>query len=373
MEQQFKRMMRVPPYRLLVRADFRMKRVLVRVDFNVPADDGKIEDTRRIDAAVPTLKKILERGAKEINIICHFGRPEGVDKKFSTVAIAKVLAERLKVKFDPKPQKTAQKSPALKTYYQLGDKFRLFENLRYDPREEENSLEFARELATLGDVFVQDAFANIHREHTSMVKLQEVLPTYAGLLVEREINFLFRFLAVPEKPFVVIIGGAKIEDKLPVIKSLSQKSDAVLIGGATANEWILDHHEKTGNVFLPSDGVNKFGAIVPMNEQTIKNGVFDIGPQTILLYKSILATAKTIFWNGNLGVTENKRFVHGTFELARYIAKLKAEKVASGGNTADVIDELKLNDRFDFISTGGGATSDLISGKKLTALEMLLK
>lgn len=373
MADNFKKIMRVPSHRLLARADFRGKRVLVRVDFNVPVKDGKVEDTRRIDAEIPTLKKILERGAKEINIICHFGRPAGVDKKFSTAPIAKILAEKLKVKFDPKPQKTTQKSPALKSYYQLGDKFRLFENLRFDPREEKNSSEFARELAELGDVFVQDAFANIHRKHTSMVKLQEILPTYAGLLVEREINFLFRFLAAPEKPFVAIIGGAKIEDKLPVIEALSKKADAVLIGGATANEWILDHHKKTGNVFLPSDGINKLGAIVPINEQTIKNGIFDIGPQTLLLYKSILATAKTIFWNGNLGMTENKRFVHGTYELTRYIAKLKAEKVASGGNTADVIDYLKLNDRFDFISTGGSATSDLITGKKLPALEMLLK
>jgi phosphoglycerate kinase len=206
-----------------------------------------------------------------------------------------------------------------------------------------------------------------------MVAVAKILPTYAGLLVEKEVNSLFRLLYQPKEPFVAIIGGAKVKDKLPVIEALSKKVQAVIVGGKTANEWILEGHKRTGNIYLPTDGINKQGSIVPINEQTLKAGIFDIGPQTIMLYKSIISSAKTVFWNGNLGMTENKRFIHGTYEIARFIAKLRLEKVASGGNTAEVIDELKLQDQFNFISTGGGATDDFIIGKKMPALEILLK
>jgi 3-phosphoglycerate kinase len=147
----------------------------------------------------------------------------------------------------------------------------------------------------------------------------------------------------------------------------------VLLGGKTANEYLLEGHPKTGNIYFPSDGLNKLGSIVPINEQTLKSGVFDIGPQTVMLYKSILSSAKTIFINGNMGMSETKRFAYGTFELCRYVAKLKADKVASGGNTIEVIDELDLQDSFSFISTGGGATSELITGRHLPVLEKLLK
>lgn len=365
--------MRLPSHRQLKRADFRGKKVLVRFDLNVPIEGGKILDDSRILAALPTLKKIIERGAKQVNIICHLGRPIGLDKNFSTIYIADELSKLFRSKNKAKKIETDEKSPALKHYYQITDKINLFENLRFDSREEKNSTEFAKELAGLGDVFVQDAFANIHRAHTSMVKLQECLPTFAGLLLEKEINVLFRLLSIAEKPFVVIIGGVKIEDKIPIIESLSQKADAVLVGGVTGNEWVAQNLPTKENIFLPNDGVNKFGAIVPVTKETVKNGVFDIGPQTILLFKGILSSAKTVFWNGNLGMTENKRFIHGTNEIARFVAKIKAEKVASGGNTADVIDDLGLREAFNFISTGGGATSDLICGKKLPALEMLLK
>jgi phosphoglycerate kinase len=190
--------------------------------------------------------------------------------------------------------------------------------------------------------------------------------------VEKEINALFKILHNPEHPFVAIIGGAKIEDKLEVITSLSKRADAVLIGGMTANEWILDNHPKSDNIYLPTDGVNKAGAIVLPGKDTVKAGIFDIGPETIMLYKSILSSAKTVFWNGNLGMTEERKFVHGTYEIARFISRMKAEKVASGGNTAEVIHEIELEDQFDFISTGGGATSDLIAGKKMPVIDKLL-
>lgn len=374
MAEQSKRILRIPNHRQLIRADFKGKKVLIRFDFNVPIEDDKVGDAKRIDAALPTLRKILEKGAETISIICHLGRPDGKEQpEFSVAPIAKILCEDLNVRFNPKPVVTGSKYASLNKYFEIGKYIRLYENLRFDKEEEKNDTAFTRELAGLGDVFIQDAFANIHREHASMVGVEKILPTYAGLLVEKEINNLFRLLSSPKEPFVAIIGGAKVSDKLPIIEALSKNAKAVIVGGKTANEWILDHHPKTGNIYFPVDGVNKFGSIVPINEQTLNAGIFDIGPQSIMLYKSILSSAKTIFWNGNLGMTENKRFVHGTFEIARYIAKLQVEKVASGGNTAEVIDQLKLAGHFNFVSTGGGATSDFIIGKKLPALEILLK
>lgn len=374
MAESSRRIVRIPSHRQLSRADFRNKRVLVRVDFNVPIENGEIEDVERITAAMPTVKKCLERGAAEVNIVTHLGRPKSAnDKEFSTAILAKKVGELLREKNPPKAGKTDIDSLALNSFYQVGPKVRLFENLRYDSGEEKNSVTFAKKLALLGDVCVIDAFANLHREHASMMAVQSLLPTFAGLLVEKEVNSLFSLLNNPDHPFICVIGGAKVEDKMPIMEALSDLADTIIIGGMTANEYILKGHVKGEKIFLPMDGINKVGAIVPINEQTLKAGVFDIGPQTIMLYKSILSSAKTIFWNGNLGMSENKRYVHGTYEIARFIAKLKAQKVVSGGNTAQVIDELKIADRFSFISTGGGATSTFISGEKMPALEMLLK
>jgi phosphoglycerate kinase len=371
---QFKRIVRIPSHRQISRVDLRSKRVLLRVDFNVPVENGQIEDVKRIWAALPTIKKCLERGAAEVNIVSHFGRPKNSrDEAFSTKIIAKKLSEIMREKRAPRQGVSDIDSPALARFYQITPKVRLFENLRFDPGEEKNSAHFAKQLSALGDICVIDAFANLHRNHASMVAIQDFLPTYAGLLVEREVNVLFRLLNQPERPFVCIVGGAKVEDKLPIIEAFSESADAVLIGGMTANEYILQEHPKGENIFLPNDGINKVGGIVPINQQTLKSGIFDIGPQTIMLYKSVLSSAKTIFWNGNMGMSENKRYVHGTFEIARFISKLKADKIASGGNTVEVIDELNLADRFSFLSTGGGATSDFVAGKKLPALERLLK
>ena len=367
-----KRIIRIPSYRQIKRADFRGKRVLVRLDLNVPIENGKILDTKRIEASVPTIKKIMERGAKEINIICHLGRPTKIDKNLSVEIIAREIAKHLRSK-QIKKINTNLQSPALKTAYDVYRGIRLFENLRFDKREEQNSTAFAKELATLGDVFVLDAFANIHRQHASMDKLQDELTTFAGILMEKEINGLFRILYAPERPFVAIIGGAKYEDKIPIINSLSQRCEAVLVGGKTANEMILEGGTNSPNIFLPSDGISKSGALVEMNKEQIRVGVFDIGPKTIMHYKNILSSAKTVFFNGNLGMTENKKFVHGTNELVRYSANLQINAVASGGNTTDIIYDLNLEDGFDFISTGGGATSDLIAGRKLPVLDKLLK
>ncbi|MDH4358677.1 MAG: phosphoglycerate kinase [Candidatus Berkelbacteria bacterium] len=369
-----KRIVRVPPHRQISKADFRLKRVLIRFDLNVPVEKGEVQDEKRIEAAMPTLKKVMERGAKEIIVISHLGRPEGKRRdEFSLRPVAQIIAKRLRSRVKPKKIETEIDSPALKEYFELTPRVKLFENLRFDPGEESNSASFAKKLASLADIFVQDAFANIHREHTSMVGLPELLPTYAGLLLEKEVYHLMKILNNPDRPFVTLIGGAKVADKLPIIEAFSKIAEAVLVAGKTANEYILEGHPRTGDIYLPTDGISKLGSIVPINEQTLKSGIFDVGPQTIMLYKSILASAKTIFWNGNLGMTENKRFIHGTYEIARFIGKLKAHKVASGGNTDEVISALNLTDQYSFVSTGGGATSDFIAGKKLLALELLLR
>lgn len=372
MAESFKRIIRIPSRREIEHAAIAGKKILARFDFNLPVSDGKIEDEERIDLAIPTIKYILSKNPRELNIVTHFGRPESEkDTDFSTLVIAKIIAKKLGKKSPSKKDIEGQKSPALKNCYSF-ENINVFENLRFDKREELNDRVFAAELAQFGDLFIQDAFANAHRTHTSMVALQKMLPTYAGHLLKKEVNTLFKIVNASNRPLVAVIGGAKIEDKLPIIEALSKIADSVIVGGRTANEWIMDKHPRTGNVYLPIDGVGKNGAIAPINEQTLKSGIFDIGPQTIMLYKSILASAKTVFWNGNLGLTEEKKFAHGTNEIARFMSKLKAETIVSGGNTVQVVNDLKIADSFSFISSGGGATSDFISGKKLPALELLL-
>lgn len=373
MADSFKRIIRIPSHREIEHAPITGRRVLARFDFNLPVSDGKVEDEKRIDLAIPTIKYILSKNPKELNIITHFGRPKSSkDTDFSTLVIAKKIAKKLGKRSPSKKEIEGQKSPTLATCYSFAN-INVFENLRFDGREEANDQAFAKELAEFGDILIQDAFANIHRSHTSMVALQRKLPTYAGILLKKEVNTLFKIINVPDRPFVAIIGGAKIEDKLPVIEALSKIADSVIVGGKTANEWIMDKQPRTGNIYLPTDGVGKNGSITPINEQTLKSGIFDIGPQTIMLYKSILASAKTVFWNGNLGLTEEKKFAHGTNEIARFISKLKAETIVSGGNTVQVVDDLGIGESFDFLSSGGGATSDFIAGKKLLALELLLE
>lgn len=374
MENSFKRIIRIPSRKELQHAPISGKRVLARFDFNLPVDNGKVEDDNRIDLALPTIRYILCKNPSQLNIITHFGRPKNSeDKDFSTRVIAEILSKKLSQNKPVVIDRSDEKSATLKRCYKVGSIINVFENLRFDPREDDDSVEFARELARLGEIFVQDAFANIHRKHTSMVALQRELPTYAGLLLNEEVNTLFKILHSPDRPFVAIMGGAKIEDKLPIIEALSKIADSVLLGGRTANEWIEADKTRGDNIYFPADGLGKNGAIMPINKETLKAGIFDIGPETIMLFKSILSSAKTVFWNGNLGMTEEKKFAYGTNEIARFVSKLKADTIVSGGNTVQVVDDLNLTDNFSFVSSGGGATSDFIVGKKLPALELLLE
>lgn len=319
-------------------ANVQNKKVFLRVDYNVTIENGKILDDYRITASYPTLDYLLENGALKITIGTHLGRPEGkIVPEFSTKPIADFLA---------------QKYPT--------DKVVVLENLRFDPGEEKNDSDFAKKLADANDIFVNDAFGVCHREAASTCAITQFLPAFAGFLIEKEISELAK-LNNPEKPFIAIIAGAKIETKLPLIKKFSQIADFVLVGGLIANQAIEQKLELATNVILPIDGIN--------DEQNIAR---DIGPQTIEKFSEIIKTAQTIFWNGNLGMTENEKYRNGSIKIAEAIVNSKAEiKIVGGGDTVSFLHELNLTDQFSFISTGGGATLEFLAGEKMPGLEAL--
>ena len=324
----------------LKHADIQDKKVLLRVGFDVPTENGKIIDDHRIIDGLPTIKYLLDRGAIKITIINHIGRPKG--------------------KFNPDLTNEPIKS-YLNNALGRPEKIKILENIRFDKREEAGSDELARELSKGQDIFVQDAFSNCHRNHTSMVNITQFLPSYAGYLVEKEYSNLSKLIEDPAQPFVVIIGGIKVETKIPAIENLKKIADYILVGGATANEakaqGLFANDEK---IILPIDGVK--------DENNIDR---DIGVKTVAIYKDKLSTAKTIFWNGNLGVTEDKKYQYASRDIAEYLANLSAYKVVGGGDSVKFINQLNLANKFDFISTGGGASLEFLSGKQLPGLKAL--
>ena len=324
----------------LAKADLESKNVLLRAGFDVPLENGQIADDRRIKATFPTMNEIFKKGASSLTIITHIGRPDGkVEPNLSVAPIREYIE---------------------KNYSQ---KVTVLENLRFDNREEGNDFEFARQIANGFEVYVQDAFSNLHRAHASMVQIPKILPTYAGLLVQNEILNLRKISENPQKPFVVIVGGAKAETKIPLIEKLKQMADWILIGGKTANEIIeTKKYQGATNVILPVDGIKD------ENGQTR-----DIGKQTISIFKNKMKTAKTIFWNGNLGQTEKKEYLNGSKEIARFLCDLPNDAFVAvgGGDTAELMDKLILCKRIEFVSTGGGASLAFIAGEKLPGLEAL--
>lgn len=367
-----KKIVRIPPNKLIKACNFQNKNVLVRVDYNVPIESSQVADENRIRASLDTLEFIIKKNPKNIYIASHLGRPEGkVKKEFELYPVAKSLHKILGLK--TKIQRMSLgKGPVLENVYRLSSNIYLLENIRFDKGEEENDEKFAKELASLADIYIQDAFATLHRQHASTDAITDLLPTYAGLLVEKEINCLLKIMHAPERPYVFVIGGAKIEDKMPLIEAVRPGCDLVLVGGKVANEWQELGHEQGEKVKLPVDGVSAKGMIVPVNETTLKEGIFDIGPQTILNFKGFLAGAKTIAWNGCLGMAEEQKFAHGTHEITRFISKQRAEKVVLGGDTAAVVDEMNLKKMFSFVSTGGSASTEFMAGKKLPGLRRFI-
>jgi len=332
----------------------RGKRVLVRSDLNVPLDGGRIADETRIRASLPTLQLLLERDAAQVTVCSHLGRPKGEDPALSLRPVAERLQELLP-----------------------GERLHVLENTRFNPGETKNDTRFAQELANGNDVFVQDAFGSVHRAHASTVGVAQLLPAYAGLLLERELTELGKLLGEVERPFVLISGGAKVDDKLGVLKNLGGKADVVLVGGKMAEQIRIDN-PLPFDVVLPVDVVaaREFAAdaeakVVPYNALPEGWLGLDIGPETCQLFGQHISDARTIFWNGPMGVFEWPRFSEGTKAVAEAVASSAAYSIVGGADSARALSELGLADRVTWVSTGGGAALELLEGKELPGVAVI--
>jgi phosphoglycerate kinase len=324
------------------------KRVLVRSDLNVPLEDGKIADETRIQASLPTIRLLLDEGADKVTVCSHLGRPKGPDPEFSLRPVEERLRELV-----------------------ADERLNVLENTRFNPGETKNDPAFARELANGSDLFVQDAFGSVHRAHASTVGVAELLPAYAGLLLEQELEALGKLLGEVERPFVLISGGAKVDDKLGVLQNLGGKADTVLIGGKMA-EQIRSENPLTFDVVLPVDVVaaNEFAAdaeakVTPYDALPEGWLGLDIGPESRELFAQHVAAARTIFWNGPMGVFEWPRFAEGTKAVATAVAASPGYSVVGGADSARALAELGLADKVSWLSTGGGAALELLEGKEL--------
>ena len=373
------------------------KRVLVRVDFNVPLKNGTITDDTRIRAALPTINYILSNGASAV-LMSHLGRPKGVDPSQSLKPVAARLGELLgkTIKFadDCVGAATEEQAKALKSGEVL-----LLENLRFHKEEEKNDPNFAKQLAVLGDVYVDDAFGSAHRAHASVEGVTHFLPSAAGFLMEKEINFLGGVLENPEHPLVAILGGAKISDKLPVIRNLLPLADVLIIGGGMANTFLkaegyemgdslvendaLDQAREllgccSGKLMLPVDAVVADAFSNEANSQVVTVGgvkpgwrILDIGPTTISRYTDALRDAKMVVWNGPMGVFEFSKFAAGTTEVAKAVAAASAVTVIGGGDSVAAVEKAGVADKITHISTGGGASLEFLEGKTLPGVAAL--
>jgi len=335
-------------------ADVEGKRVLVRSDLNVPLEEGRVADDTRIRASLPTLEHLLAHDAKEVAVCSHLGRPKGPDPAFSMTPVARRLRELLP-----------------------DERIDVLENTRFDPGETTNDPEFAHKLADDYELFVEDAFGSVHRAHASTVGVAELLPAYAGLLLEQELEHLGVLLGEVERPFVLISGGAKVEDKLGVLRNLGGKADTVLIGGKMAEE--LREASPLGfEVELPVDVVaaSEFTEdaetrIVPYDELPDGWLGLDIGPETRERFAAAVGSAKTIFWNGPMGVFEWPAFAEGTKAVAEAVAGAEAFSVVGGADSIRALNELGLLDRVSWASTGGGAALELLAGKELPGVAVI--
>lgn len=373
------------------------KRVLLRTDLNVPLRDGTVADDMRIRASLPTIRALLDRGA---TVVCcsHLGRPKGPDPSLSMTPVAQALANLLgrsvrKTEHPNGPQEDLAGMPA--------GQVALLENLRFDPREEANDPVFAKELAALADVFVNDAFGAAHRAHASVVAVAGLLPRAAGLLLQKEVEVLGRLLEGPERPFVVVLGGAKVSDKLGVVRNLLERADAVLVGGAMANTFLAAAGKEMGaskveaahledvrrtlseggsRILLPEDLVagDRFeeGAdvrIVAAGEVPEGWIALDIGPATRRRFAEAVEGAATVFLNGPMGVFEWEQFAEGTRVVAGAVAASKGFTVVGGGDSAAALAAFGLTDRISHLSTGGGASLEFLEGRELPGLRALAR
>ena len=385
-------------------ADLKNKRVLIRVDFNVPLKDGKVTDATRIVAALPTIKYILDQPGTSLVVMSHFGRPKGKkNPDFSMIPVGKKFEELLgrpvKVASDVIGPEVKKEVEALKPGEVL-----LLENCRFYPDEEENNPSFAKELASFGDIYVNDAFGTAHRAHASTEGVAHYLPAYAGFLIEKEVKFMAPLLENPEKPFVAIIGGSKVSSKISVLESLVKTCNTIVIGGGmaytflkvqghsigkslveddfldTAKNFLAAAKAKKVNVILPVDHIcaeafAEDAKPVAVDSVDIPENLMgmDIGPKTTKLIVDALSDAKSVVWNGPMGVFEFASFAKGTEAVAKALAASKAITVVGGGDSVAAINKFGLADKISHVSTGGGASLEFLEGKTLPGIKALEK
>lgn len=383
--------------------DIKNKKVLVRCDFNVPMDDDKnIKDNTRIVAALPTIKYLLENNCSII-LCSHLGRPKGeFNKDFSLKPIAKELEKQLG-KTVIMAEDVIGKDAKEKANNLKNGEILLLENVRFHREETDNDPEFAKELASMAEIYVSDAFGAVHRAHASTAGVAKYLPAVAGFLIEKELKFLGNAVSNPERPFVAILGGSKVSDKIGVIDNLLEKVDTLLIGGGMAYTFLKAQGYEIGNSICETDKIDlarelmkkaenkNVKMLLPIDtkvgkefaENTESKTVssteipegwegLDIGEKTIELYKEELKNAKTVVWNGPLGVFEFEQFAHGTNEIAKALSEINAITIIGGGDSASAIKKAGLADKVTHISTGGGASLEFLEGKKLPGIECLL-
>lgn len=365
-------------------ADLSGKKVFLRVDYNVPMEEGKILDANRITKSLATVKYLLEHKAKII-MATHFGKPKGaIDPKTSTVPLAQELARQLKHKVTATDYVA---NPAVKEMIaeMQGGDILMLGNLRWDKGEEANDPAFAQSLAEYAEVYVNDAFGATHRAHASIDAITHHLPSYAGFLLESEVTTLSLLLQNPARPFLLVMGGAKIADKAGMIENLSPKVDKIIIGGGIANTFVAAEGKDVSDslyeeemkpkcqeiiknlgskIVLPSDQIEES---LPEN----KFAIMDIGPDTRKMFANEIAAAKTIFWNGNMGKSEEEQYAGGTKSIAEAIARNGGTTVVAGGDTVGFVLNHKMEDKFSFISTGGGAALEFLAGLNLPGIEAL--
>jgi phosphoglycerate kinase len=381
--------------------DWNGKRALVRVDFNVPLDGQRITDDTRVRAALPTIQYLLEHGASVV-LMSHLGRPKNkVVEGLRLAPVAAHLSELLGQPVKTTPATTGPEAEAAAAALQPGEVL-LLENTRFDAREEANDESMARELAKLGDVFVNDAFGAAHRAHASTEGVARFLPAVSGLLMEKELAELGGILESPERPFVAIMGGAKISDKISVITNLLRMVDSLLIGGGMANTFLLAMGQKVGDslaeanaveevnkilffangreteILLPTDVViadamdeNANRKVVSIDNVPDGWRILDIGPETVAAFSNKIKNAKTVFWNGPMGYFEAAPFAEGTRGIAKAMGESSARTVIGGGDSVAAVEQMGLADKITHISTGGGASLELLEGRELPGVAAL--
>lgn len=374
------------------------KRVFLRVDFNVPLEDGKIKDDFRIKASEVTIGHLLNNKARII-LATHWGRPKDRDKAFSAEQLAKRLSKHLKVKVKFVADCIGHNVNVAAANLKPGE-ILMLENLRYYEEEEENDERFAFKLASFSDLYINDAFSVSHRKHASVNAITHYLPSYAGFLLEREVDILMKAYNHPKKPLVIVIGGAKAGTKIKVIKRFFGKADHILLGGVIANvvlaakgvtigkskidqmisDELKDLDLTSLKLHLPIDVVvakkiseNVKTSIAGVGNMAKDDIILDIGPSTIDLFSHIIESANTVIWNGPLGYSEMESFSQGTNKFAEALCASNAFKIIGGGESIMAIEKMKLLNKIDFVSTGGGAMLDLLAGEPMPGLEPLIK